>query len=73
MVYVLWVVMGTARMKYTHYYTANSWDFGFGINFYSEGKAIPGYWTIRPFSIALMFGPHTWEWERPGRCEVFSN
>lgn len=60
-------------MKRSRYYTANSWDFGVGIGFPSEGKAIPGYWTVRPFSICLMLGPWTWEWERPGRVDIYSN
>lgn len=60
-------------MKLSRYYTAMDWEFGFGVAFYSEGKAIPGYWTIRPLTISFMFGPWTFEFERHGRLDIYSN
>jgi len=60
-------------MIFTKFKTENDWGFGIGWTYASEGKAIPGYWTIRPGSFYVNFGPWTFEWEKPGRVDIYSN
>lgn len=57
-------------MTFTKYHTSNSWDFGFGICFPCKGEAIDGLLTVRPWMVAVMFGPWTWELEADGRTDV---
>lgn len=52
------------------YCTPRDWGIGVEVQFPSVGDGIPGLTAIRPFGFALLLGPWSINYERPGRLDV---